>query len=180
VAPAAIHLPGYRGYRHRAYPAVGHAWEKVSVKRLLAVALAAATSIALMAGSAAAAAAPAAAGPAAAGPAAAGPAAAAAHRIGSCRAQGSAASCDVTGTARHPRTIHVHVTASPGRRLLVRWHITCSRGLRVRTSRGHFRARTPIRRGLRHRFTHPGSCIVTASTQLPGSGRLHLWLTSRR
>jgi hypothetical protein len=144
------------------------------VKRLLAIAFAAATSIVVMAGSASA-------GSVSATTASATTASAAAvHRIGSCRAQGSAASCEVTGTARHPRTIHVHVTASPGQRLLVRWHITCSRGLRVRTSRGHFRARTPIRRGLRHRFTHPDSCIATARAQLPGSGRLHLWLTSRR
>ena len=140
------------------------------MKRLLAIVLAAATSVTLMAGSA----------PAAVASAAAVAPAAAVHRIGSCRAQGNAAICDVTGTARHPRTIHVHVTASPGQRLLVRWHITCSRGLRVRTSRGHFRARTPIRRGLRHRFTHPDSCIATARTQVAGSGRLHLWLTSRR
>jgi len=146
-----------------------------SVKRLLAAVLAAATSVVLTAGSASAAAASTAA--ASAAPAA---AATAVHRIASCRAQGSAAICEVTGTARHPRTIHVHVAASPGQRLLVRWHMTCSRGLRVRTSRGHFRARTPIRRGLRHRFTHPDSCIATARTQLPGSGRLHLWLTSRR
>jgi hypothetical protein len=149
-----------------------------SVQRLLGAVLAAATSVALSAGTASAGLAPAAASAARTGPAA--PAAAAVHRIASCRAQGSAASCDVTGTARHPRTIHVHVTASPGQRVLVKWHMTCSRGLRVRTSSGHFHARTPIRRGLRHRFTHPDSCIATASTQLPGSGRLHLWLTSRR
>jgi hypothetical protein len=153
--------------------------EKVSVQRLFAVVLAAASSVALMAGGASAAVAPAASGPAATGPAA-GPASAAVHRIASCHAQRSAARCDVTGTARHPRTIHVHVTASPDQRLLVRWQVTCSRGLRVRTTRGHFRARTPVRRGLRHRFTHPDSCIATASTRLPGSGRLHLWLPSRR
>ena len=150
------------------------------MQRLLAVVLAAASSVALMAGGASAAVASAVAGPASSGPAVAGPASAAVHRIASCRAQGSAASCDVTGTARHPRTIHVHVTASPDQRLLVRWQVTCSRGLRVRTTRGHFRARTPARRGLRHRFTHPDSCIATARTRLPGSGRLHLWLTSRR
>jgi hypothetical protein len=162
-----------------------------SVQRLLGAVLAAATSFALSAGTASAglaSAAASAAGTGSAAPAAASaartgsvaPAAATVHRIASCRAQGSAASCDVTGTARHPRTIHVHVTASPGQRVLVKWHMTCSRGLRVRTSSGHFHARTPIRRGLRHRFTHPDSCIATASTQLPGSGRLHLWLTSRR
>lgn len=141
-----------------------------SVKRLLGAVLAAATSVVLAAAATAAAAA------ASAAPAA----ATTVHRIASCRAQGSAAVCDITGTARHPRTIHVHATASPGQRLLVKWHMTCSRGLRVRTSSGHFRARTPIRRGLRHRFTHPDSCIATAGTQLPGSGRLHFWLTSRR
>lgn len=146
-----------------------------SVKRLLAAVLAAATSVVLTAGSASAATSSTAA--ASTAPAA---AATAVHRIASCRAQGSAAVCDITGTARRPRTIHVHATASPGQRLLVKWHMTCSRRLRVRTSSGHFHARTPIRRGLRHRFTHPDSCIAMASTQLPGSGRLHLWLTSRR
>jgi hypothetical protein len=149
--------------------------EMTSVKRLLAAVLAAATSVVLTAGSASAATSSTAA--ASAAPAA---PATAVHRIASCRAQGSAAVCDITGTARRPRTIHVHATASPGQRLLVKWHMTCSRGLRVRTSSGHFHARTPIRRGLRHRFTHPDSCIAMASTQLPGSGRLHLWLTSRR
>jgi hypothetical protein len=159
--------------------------EMTSVKRLLAAVLAAATSVVLTAGSASAAisstaASSTAASSTAAASAALAAAATAVHRIASCRAQGSAAVCDITGTARRPRTIHVHATASPGQRLLVKWHMTCSRGLRVRTSSGHFHARTPIRRGLRHRFTHPDSCIAMASTQLPGSGRLHLWLTSRR
>jgi hypothetical protein len=109
----------------------------------------------------------------------AGPASAAAsHRIGSCHAQGGSAICAVTGTARHPRTVHVHVSARPDQRLQVKWHMTCNKGLRMRNSRGHFRARTPIRRRLHHRFTHPASCIVSAKTRLPGSGRLHLWLTS--
>lgn len=151
-----------------------------SLKRLLAAVLAAATSVVLTAGSASAATSSTAAASTAAASAAPAAAATAVHRIASCRAQGSAAVCDITGTARRPRTIHVHATASPGQRLLVKWHMTCSRGLRVRTSSGHFHARTPIRRGLRHRFTHPDSCIAMASTQLPGSGRLHLWLTSRR
>jgi len=106
--------------------------------------------------------------------------AAASHRIASCHAHGTAAVCLVRGTAVHPRTIYAHVTSAPRQRVLVRWHMTCSKGTSVRRSHGHFRARTPIRRLLHHPFQHPGSCVVTARTRLPGTGRLHLWLTTRR
>jgi hypothetical protein len=137
------------------------------MRRLLGIALPALVSIVLVAG------------PAVvlmAGPAS----AAASHRIGNCHASGVSVRCLVKGTATRPRTIHVHLSASPSQRLLIRWHMTCSKGMSIRKSHGRIHARTPIRRKLHHPFSHPGSCIVTARTHLPGHGRIHLWLTSRR
>jgi hypothetical protein len=128
------------------------------VKRLLGIAFAAVASVVLMAAPAS---------------------AASSHRIGSCRAQGIAAICVVSGIAHHPRTIHVHATARPNQRLLIRWHMTCSKGMDVRKSRGHFRATTPIRRRLHHPFRRPDSCVVSARSRLRQGGHLHLWLTSR-
>ena len=102
------------------------------------------------------------------------------HTFGSCRAQGDFAICDASGTANHPATIRVHVSASPSQKVLVSWDITCSEGLGAGGRSGQFTAHTTVNRLLKHPYKHPAWCIVAAGAQLSGSGALHVWLTYTR
>lgn len=97
--------------------------------------------------------------------------------IGSCRAEGDYATCDASGTANHPGTIRVHVSAVPGQNVLVTWTMTCSQGFGAGGKSGQFNARTTVNRVISHPYKHPDSCIVSVGAQLSGSGSLHVWLT---
>jgi len=99
------------------------------------------------------------------------------HQFGSCRAQGDFATCVASGTAHHPVTIRVHVSASPSQQVDVAWDMTCSKGLGAGGKSGQFTAGTPVNRVLHHPYKHPDMCIVSADAQLSGSGHLHVWLT---
>jgi hypothetical protein len=99
------------------------------------------------------------------------------HHAGSCTAQGDFAICDASGTASHPVTIRVHVSASPSQSVLVSWDMTCSKGLGAGGKSGQFNAHTPVNRVIRHPYIHPDSCVVAAGAQLSSGGRLHVWIT---
>ena len=111
--------------------------------------------------------------------AASGSPAGAVHHAGSCRGAGDYATCVASGTAYNPRTIAVHVTSSPGQGVQVYWDMVCSKGDGAGSKSGHFTARTPLRRTLRHPYVRPDSCDVSADAQLATGGRLHVWITYR-
>ncbi|HUZ38131.1 MAG TPA: hypothetical protein VMV17_17555 [Streptosporangiaceae bacterium] len=102
------------------------------------------------------------------------------HQFGSCRAQGDFATCDASGTAHHPLTIRVHVSASPSQSVLVSWDMTCGKGSGAGGKSGQFTATTPVNRVIHHPYRHPDVCYVAAGAQLNGSGHLHVWLTYTR
>jgi hypothetical protein len=99
--------------------------------------------------------------------------------IASCRASGTQASCTVTGTIHHPTIIRAHATARTAQHVTVTWSMTCKSGKATGITSGKFTAETPVSRILPHPFRHPGSCTVTAATQLAKTGHLHAWLTAQ-
>jgi hypothetical protein len=103
-----------------------------------------------------------------------------AHKAGTCRAAGNAATCTVSQTIRHPNVIRVHATARPHQKVGVAWSMTCVKGRTTASSSGSFIARTPVSRRLRTPLRHPRTCTVTATAQLAKRGHLHFWLTARK
>jgi hypothetical protein len=117
--------------------------------------------------------------PAAQASAQAGPAAV--KKIGSCRSHGDFATC-VTGkpgSVNHPKSIHVHVSATPGAHVTGAWSMTCSKGLGAASSHGKFSGHTTLTRKLHFPMSHPDQCFVSADAQRDGSGGIHVWLTAR-
>jgi hypothetical protein len=102
------------------------------------------------------------------------------HKAGSCRAQGDFATCVTSGTADHPATIRVHVSATSSQNVTISWDMTCTKGLGAGGKSGQFTAHTPVSRVIHHPYAHPDSCIVSADAQLSAIGHLHVWVTYTR
>ena len=102
------------------------------------------------------------------------------YQAGSCHAEGEYAVCVASGTAYEPTTIRLQSHASPNQRVTVYWSAVCSEGLGAGSSSGHFTARTPLNRKIRHPYARPGSCDVAADVQLSGGHYVRLWITYRR
>jgi AcrR family transcriptional regulator len=88
----------------------------------------------------------------------------------SCSAQGDYATCVAGGTAQHPVTITVSVTASPDQEVLVAWDAVCAQGSGAGSSSGSFTAQTPVSRVISHPYQQPDSCTVAADAQLQNGG----------
>lgn len=106
--------------------------------------------------------------------------AAKAYRAGSCTAEGDFATCTAGGNATSPRLIYVHVTSSPGQSAQVFWNDVCGEGTGAGSNSGQFTAVTPVRRLIRHPYSHPSSCSVAASASLAEGGHLKVWISYRR
>jgi hypothetical protein len=106
--------------------------------------------------------------------------AAKAYRVASCTADGDYAVCDAAGNATEPREIYVHVTSSPDQSALISWDTVCSKGLGAGSTSGQFTATTPVRKLIRHPYTAPDSCVVSAGAQLNNGGHLKVWISYRR
>ena len=88
----------------------------------------------------------------------------------SCSAQGDFATCVAGGTAPHPITITVNVSASPDQQVSVAWDAVCAQGSGAGSSSGSFTAQAPVSRVISHPYYHPDSCTVSADAQLQNGG----------
>lgn len=96
-------------------------------------------------------------------------------------ASGDYAVALTSATVKRPSRIRVRVTSSPRQRASVNWTILCSRGLSASTKSGAANVSTPATRTIRHPMLKSADdCIVSATAQLDGSGRLTVALLARR
>jgi hypothetical protein len=102
------------------------------------------------------------------------------HRVGSCTAPGDYAVCTAGGTINHPRSIHIHVWASPSQSVSGSWSMTCGKGLGAGSTSGNFNGTTTVRRDVRMPYRRPDTCSIAATAQLNGGGKIHVWITGRK
>jgi hypothetical protein len=60
------------------------------------------------------------------------------------------------------------------------WNDVCGEGTGAGSKSGQFTAGTPVRRLIRHPYSHPSSCAVAASASLADGGHLKVWISYRR
>jgi hypothetical protein len=96
--------------------------------------------------------------------------------IGKGKASGDAAVAAASGTANHPGTLRVRVTASSRQSVTVSWNVTCSKDLGAGTKSGQFKASTPVTRKLQQPMRNPDHCIVAATAQLSRGGTIRVFL----
>ena len=97
----------------------------------------------------------------------------------SCSAQGQYAICDASATLNHPASFSVTVTAVPSQSVSGAWDVTCAQGSGAGADQGRFSGITPLTVTLKHPYTHPDTCIVSADAQLSGAGRsVHVVISS--
>jgi hypothetical protein len=101
------------------------------------------------------------------------------RHIGSCRSHGDFAICVTSGSVRHPRSIHVHVSATPAQNVSGAWSVVCSKGLGAGSKSGNFHGFTTLTRIVRLPMRNPDRCTVSADAQLGRGGGIHVWLTAR-
>jgi hypothetical protein len=102
---------------------------------------------------------------------------ASAARIGKASASGAHAVAIATGTAGHPGTLRVTVSAKPSQRVSVTWTIVCTKGGRAGTASGSAKGSSTLRRTLRKPMSRPDACTVSATGKLAGgSGRIRVSL----
>jgi hypothetical protein len=103
-----------------------------------------------------------------------------AYRVGSCTAEGDFATCTAGGNATSPQLLYVHVTSSPSQSVQVFWSDVCGEGTGAGSKSGQFTATTPVRRLIRHPYSHPSTCSAAASVSLADGGHLKVWISYRR
>jgi hypothetical protein len=102
------------------------------------------------------------------------------HRVASCTARGDYAVCTAGGTINNPRSIHIHVWASPSQSVSGSWTITCGKGLGAGSRSGNFNGTTTLRRYTPMPYRRPDTCSVAATAQLNRGGKIHVWITGRK
>jgi hypothetical protein len=93
---------------------------------------------------------------------------------------GRNASASVAAKANRPRRIRLQIAADPEQRVSVSWSMTCQKGARVGSASGDFSDRAPVVRKLGLPFGSPGSCQVSATGRLAGTGRIVLTLYNEK
>ncbi len=93
---------------------------------------------------------------------------------GSGSASGDYAVATASASIDNPGAIRVRVKASPRQRVGVSWTATCSRGIGAGSKSGSFSGRTTITRKIRQPMRNNDNCIVAATGQLSGSGRIRV------
>lgn len=108
--------------------------------------------------------------------------------IGRGSASGDYAVASAVGRTTRPDVVYVELrTPEKQDDIYVAWATTCTRGYGAGSKSGHFTTgtyRMPHESGylavhsVRFPMAHPSSCIVSATAQLSGSGRLVVWLVA--
>ena len=103
----------------------------------------------------------------------------AAHTFGSCHSKGRAAHCVAEGTANHPATIWLHVSAKPHQKVAVGWAVICTKGSGKKHKSGGLigKAAPTFSHKMTLPYKHPTACVAAADAQLTGKGSIHVWVT---
>ena len=90
-------------------------------------------------------------------------------------AVGDYAITQVSATIKNPKRIRVRVVASPSQKVSLTWLIMCSKGFSSSSKSGQQNVAAPHTRTLSHpMLSKADSCIVSANSQLAGSGKITL------
>lgn len=102
------------------------------------------------------------------------------HTFGSCHAKGGHAHCVAEGTAKHPASLWLHVSAQPNQKVIVGWADICTKGSGKRhKSRGFIAMAAPtLSRKMTMGYKHPDSCVAAVDGELSKNGKsIHVWVT---
>ncbi len=108
------------------------------------------------------------------------PSAASAKTIAAASARGEEPIATAAGEILRPKVVRVHVDSSTFRqRVWVGWSMTCKRrrGGDSRTTSDTFKGRTPLTRRLTLPYRRAQKCIVAATVELQGNGRVRVRLS---